>query len=109
MIEIDARCVLFNILLFHESIKLSQLSLFADILSRKIPSSYINISDDAIFSVIDNYSDTFILKENTISRSESFGKFAEQEFIDKTVNREFSVEVRNHLHNSAKEINNVVV
>ena len=104
MIEIDARCVLFNMMLFNNSIKLSQLPIFAAEFSRRVPSSYVDISDNAIFDMIDRYSDTFILKDDVVSRSRSFGRFAEEEFIDQTINREFSIDIRKHLHESAREI-----
>ena len=104
MIDIDARCVIFNILLFHESVKLSQLSVFADTFKQKVNNSYINITDDAVFDIIEKYSGTVILEKDIISRGKTFGLFANRDFIDRTLNREFSHEICEHLYNSAKEI-----
>ena len=109
MIEIDARCVIFNMMLFNNSIKLSQLPIFAAEFSRRVPSSYVDISDNAIFDIIDRYPDTLIFKDNIISRGEFYGLFGEQSFIDRTINREFSMDVRKYLYESVKEINNVAL
>ena len=109
MIEIDARCVIFNMMLFNNSIKLSQLPIFATEFSRRVPASYVDISDDAIFDMIDRYTDTLTFKDNIISRGESYGLFGEKSFIDRTINREFSIDIRKHLYESAKEINNVAL
>ena len=104
MIEIDARRVIFNILLFHDSFNLSQLPVFADAFKQRINEAYVDISNNAIFDIIEEYPKILIFEKDVISRGKTFGLFANRDFIDRTLNREFSQDICEHLHAAAKEI-----
>jgi hypothetical protein len=84
-----------------ESVNLSQLAAFAAAFKAKVHAAYVDISDASVFSVIEEYPDALSLKENVIVRSKGFGSYAERDFLDKTVNRHFTDDVRKHLHECA--------
>ena len=100
-IQIDSRCVILNIMQAKASVRLSQLAAFATAFKSRIHAAYVDISDDAVMSVIEEYAEALSLNENTIVRSGGFGRYADREFLDKTVNRHFSEDVRRHLHECA--------
>ena len=100
-IQIDSRCVILNLMQVKASVDLSQLVAFATAFKEKVHAAYVDISDDSVFSVIEEYAHVLLLNENTIIRSEGFGDYAKQDFLDKTVNRHFPEKVRKHLHDCA--------
>ena len=101
MIEIDARCVILNMLQAKESFNLSYLSVFASALKKKVPTSYIDICDDSVLWIVESYPDQIILKEDTISRGPKWELFADAEFLDKSINLQYSEEVRRYIHECA--------
>ncbi len=89
MILIDARCVLFNMLANREFLNLNELTSFAEKLKKKHNNVYVEISDKAIFSAIETYSSIFKLEENVVYKKEGYGKLADRDFLNDTVNRNF--------------------
>jgi len=100
-IQIDSRCVILNVMQANESVELGQLAAFAVAFKKRVHGAYVDISDASVFSVIEEYREVFSLTGNTIIRKGDFGSFSKQEFLDRTVNRRFSDDVRKHLHECA--------
>ena len=103
MTLIDSRCAIFNMLALCSSFELSRLHYFAVALKRRMHDAYVDISDNAVLGTIESYPSLLSLEEDVISRSESFGAFAEQTFVDETINRIFAPYIREHLHASAED------
>ncbi len=100
-IYIDARCVLFNILQAHKEIDLSALGSFRRFIEGKVSNIYVDISYVSILSILEDYS-TYITKEGDLLKQTSeFGEFGKREFLDRTINRSFSKEVRNTIHEAS--------
>lgn len=100
-IQIDSRCVIFNVMQANQSVELSQLTAFAAAFKQRVNGAYVDISDASVFSVIEDYPELLSLTENRIVRNGAFGSFSQREFLDKTVNRHFPLVVRQHLHECA--------
>ena len=101
MIIVDARCVIFNILQAHKEVALSALGSFRELVLEKNPEVYIDISYVAILSFLEDYS-TYITKEDDfLKRTSEFGEFGKREFLDCTINRSFSEELRNAIHEAS--------
>jgi len=100
-IYIDSRCVILNIIQAQESFDLSILDAFATALKKKVHNAYIDISDESVFTAIDNNRGVFHLEGTTIKRSEAFGRFADRKFLDSTINRNFPDNVRTSLRECA--------
>ena len=97
MILIDARCVLFNMLLHKNSLDLCELQSFAEKIKHKQNDAYIDISDKGILGAIETYSSILSLHGNIVSKREGYGRFEDIEFLNDTINREFSKELQKSL------------
>jgi len=94
MILIDARCVLFNMLLHKDSLDLCELQSFAEKIKCKHNDSYIDISEKGILGAIETCPSVLSLQGNIVSKKESYGKFGDIKFLNDTINREFSKELQ---------------
>lgn len=100
-IQIDSRCVILNIMQAKERVDLPELAAFAVAFKKKVHAAYVDISDASVFSVIEEYAEVISLTGDVIVRKEGFGLFARRDFLDKTINRHFSDDVRKHLQECA--------
>ncbi len=101
-IHIDSRCVILNVLQAKAQVDLAQLANFAAAFKQKFHHAYVDISDASVFSVIEEYPEVVSLNGNEIARQDGFGSFSTRDFLDKTVNRRFSVDIREHLRQCAE-------
>ena len=97
-IQIDSRCVLFNILQANDSADLSDLKKFAVAFKAANHGAYVDISDASVYSTLEGNPDIFTLDGRTVRFADDPGLFKNEEFLDKTVNRSFPPEVRQSLH-----------
>ena len=103
-IQIDSRCVLFNMLQAREHANLSSLQSFVTAVKVKINRSYVDISDASVFAVIEANPSIFFLEGKTVRRGNDFERFAEKGFLDQTINRHLPEEVRKVLHECASTV-----
>ena len=104
MIEIDARCVIFNLMQTREQLDISVLADFATNLKKLIPSAYVDISTKSIESVLQQYSNIFSFDGNVIKRKEGFSRLASRDFINSTINYQFSKQTRKHLEDVSNRV-----
>ena len=106
MIEMDARCVLFNLLQTMPEIDLELLSPFSAEVHKgyKEEYVYIDISYNGILSTIEEYGHYMQKKEDTISRTEVFGRFMDKDFLSKTINNKFPKALQESIQNACNTI-----
>ena len=105
MILISPRCAILNLLAAKEQISPGDLKAFAEVLKKKINESYVDISSDAVLSFVEDYGEVLSMDENdNISRTDAFGSFAHQSFLDLTVNAFLSDKHKSLLKESVIEV-----
>ena len=98
MILIDIRCVLLNLLQNRDKIHLSDLKKFAEDLTQKVNETYIDITDNALYGYLEDNPSICFIEDDVIHRGKSFNwEFCDRDFINRTVNREFSQKVKDAL------------
>ena len=103
-IQIDSRCVLFNMLQAREHADLASLQSFVTAVKIKINRSYVDISDVSVLAVIQENPSIFFLEGKTVRRGNDFKRFAEKGFLDQTINRHLPEEIREVLHDCASTV-----
>lgn len=102
-LEIDSRCVIFNMLQVNKEIHLAQLATFATAFKQKVNAAYVDISDTSVFSVVEEYRGLISLSGDVIVREEGFRSLLRQDFLDRTINRHLAPEVCHQLHECAAD------
>lgn len=100
-IQIDSRCVLFNVLLTHESTDFAHLKAYVTLVKQRVTQVYIDISMSSIMGAVEENHELFKFEGNKIRRRAAFTSFAQRDFIDRTINRHLPVAVRDSLHECA--------
>jgi hypothetical protein len=103
-VYIDSRCVLFNILqATNDEVDLSALGSFRQLVEDEIPNVYVDISYASVLSVLEDYSAYIVKEGDSLKRTKGFGRFGDIKFLNDTINRSFSEELRKAIHEASSE------
>ena len=100
MIFIDARCVLYNLICERNNITREHINAFATHLKQNEHTAYIEIDDDSIYSAVESNPGVFEMRNDIICRGGNSWHI-DRDFLDKTINREFSKGLRDKIHEAS--------
>lgn len=100
-IQIDSRCVLFNVLQAREIADWPVFRSFVAALKARAPRVYVDISDASIAAAIRDNACFFVLEGRSVRRRPSFEPFLNQSFLDATINRHLPAQTRTCLHEAS--------
>lgn len=84
--QIDSSVLIMNILKNRDNCSIKELIRIKESLENEIPNVYINISDNSIFSTIENHPRMIKWDDYTIEKVSDSDEFFETDFIDRCFN-----------------------
>ena len=102
LVELDARCIMLNLLGNNRRASLSELCLYKRrIVDRVVQPIRIDISNKAVRSVVENSPTMFSIEGNVLHLHENY---FDNSFLDQTVNIDLPQAIRMILHEEAGKI-----
>jgi len=108
MIEIDARSIIFTLLLIQGKVKVEWIVPFVEAVSKEFNKTYFDISGDSLYGVVYEYADVLIEDDDgtiVVRDDYNFDRYFDSCFLDSTINSRLPEPLRECMYRCANEVN----